>query len=170
MKTGRRRVVGKGTGKQSLTIVLLASLLACADRSAQPQQPVMGNDACSSCRMVISDVGFAAQIVAPGEEPRFFDDLGCLRDYLAVSPLPGHAIIYVADHRTHAWIEASRAVFVSAPAAETPMGSHLAAYADEDSRKADAKTGESTLVPAIQVLGSRMHDPTGQAPEGGGRP
>ena len=31
-----------------------------------------------SCRMAVSAAGVAAQVVAPGEEPRFFDDIGCL--------------------------------------------------------------------------------------------
>jgi len=172
--SGSRRVVMArrlaAGGRWCVALLLAGSLLACAANSTQPQKPLMGSDACSSCRMVLSDIGSAAQIVAPGEEPRFFDDLRCLRDYLSAGTLPGNAIIYVADHRTHAWIEAPRAVFASLPAAETPMGSHLVAYADEDSRKADAG-GSATLVPASDVLGpAQAHETEGQGPEEGRRP
>ena len=40
---------------------------------------------CGYCRMIVSDQRFASQIVAPYEEPRFFDDLGCLARYLTGS-------------------------------------------------------------------------------------
>ncbi len=36
--------------------------------------------------MAVSSARFASQIVAPGEEPRFFDDLGCLAAYLREHP------------------------------------------------------------------------------------
>ena len=46
------------------------------------------NDACAWCRMGASDARFAAQLVAPREEPRFFDDIGCLAAFLAATPAP----------------------------------------------------------------------------------
>ena len=92
---------------------------------------------CAFCRMVISDRHFAAQLVAKGEEPRFFDDIGCLRDYVAGGAAPQDAVSYVADHRTGAWVLASRAVYTWSPKVATPMDSHLLAHADDASRGAD---------------------------------
>ena len=118
-----------------------AALLLCVACAAGPARPAAidtVNDQCASCRMVISDPRFAAQIAAPGEEPRFFDDLHCLRDILRSGrPLPAGAVVFVADHRTGAWVPAARAVFASVPAIETPMASHWVAYADLASRAAD---------------------------------
>ena len=134
-----------------LAVALVA--LACAPGAAVPQQPDSRNDLCSSCRMPVSDTSLASQIAAPNEEPRFFDDLRCLRDYLAAeSPLPPGAVAYVADHRTRAWVEAKRAVFASVPGLQTPMGSHWAAYADEDSRRADPQAVESSVVPSSEIF------------------
>jgi copper chaperone NosL len=94
--------------------------------------------------MAVSDAGFAAQIAAPGEEPRFFDDLGCLRDHLRTRPrLPPGAVAFVADHRTRAWVRASRAVFTRRESVETPMSSHLLAHADAASRDAFAAGGDA---------------------------
>jgi copper chaperone NosL len=105
--------------------------------------------------MPVSDPSLAAQIVAPNEETRYFDDLQCLRDYLTQgSSLPAGATVYVADHRTRDWVKARQAVFASVPALQTPMGSHWAAYADEDSRRADAQTVGSSLLPASAVFGA----------------
>jgi copper chaperone NosL len=88
--------------------------------------------------MAVSDARFASQLAAPAEEPRFFDDLGCLRAFLAANPsLPAGSVAYVADHRTREWVPAERAVYARVPALETPMGSHLIAHATLASREAD---------------------------------
>ena len=138
----------------ALLLIVLTGL-ACTSGPALPQKLDSRNDLCSSCRMPVSDPSLAAQIVAPHEEPLFFDDLRCLRDYLvAEHPLPPGAVAYVADHRTRAWVEAGRAVFVKLPALETPMGSHWAAYANEASRLEDPDAAASSPVAATAIFGS----------------
>lgn len=133
--------------------------------SAAPPAPALldtRNDACATCRMVVSDAKFAAQVVAPGEEPAFFDDLGCLAAYLGDhGRLPAHAIAYVADHRSGAWTPAASAVFTKVPALATPMGSHLVAHASTASRDADdgvrggAPVAAADLFPRSVPDGSR---------------
>ena len=101
---------------------LLAFLvLACAP--AGPVAIDTEHDACHWCRMTISNPRFAAQVLVPGEEPQFFDDLGCL------SSVRPHGEIYVADYDTGSWIAAERAHFERCSAIDTPMGSHLIARA-----------------------------------------
>jgi len=86
---------------------------------------------------MVSDPRTAAQLVIAGEEPLFFDDLGCLARHLREHPPRRGAVAYVADHRTGSWIPASEAVYVLQPAASTPMGSHVLAHRDAASRDAD---------------------------------
>ena len=128
--------------------------LVVAGCSSAPQPAAVDtrNDSCASCRMTVSDVRFAAQVVAPGEEPRFFDDLGCLRDFLKTATLPKEAIAYVADHRTKAWVPAHRAVYVRNEQVQTPMASHLLAYSDAASRDAD-RDGHGTAVTVTDLFG-----------------
>lgn len=114
-------------------------------RAAEPVAIEMGRDACSHCRMAIVSIATAAQIVAPGEEPRLFDDLGCLRDSIAAARPAGDARVFVADHLTGAWIEAHQAVFTRT-GLDTPMGSGLVAHADEASRDRDPAAGGGTNV------------------------
>lgn len=104
--------------------------------------------------MVISEPRFAAQVAAPGEEPRFYDDLRCLHDGLRAAPPQAGAVVFVTDVRTGAWVEASRAVFARAPAMATPMGSHWVAYADAASRRADPDGAGAEPLPASTVLGA----------------
>ena len=124
---------------RSLAGLGLTALLTAACGGSGRMQPVAidpGRDACSHCRMAIVSTTTAAQVVAPGEEPRLFDDLGCLRDFVASSPGGPDAIVFVADHRTGAWIEARHAVFTKT-SLQTPMGSGLVAHADGASRDQD---------------------------------
>lgn len=82
-----------------------------------------------------------------GEEPKFFDDLGCLRKFLAGGTVPEGATAYVADHRTKAWVVAARAIYVRNEKVMTPMASHLLAFADLGSRDADPDSGGTQLSP-----------------------
>jgi len=96
--------------------------------------------------MLVSDPLTAAQLVAPGEEPLFFDDVGCLARYLREHPPRRGAVAYVADHRSGAWVPAREASYVLQPGASTPMGSHVLAYRDPGSRGSDpAATGGRSL-------------------------
>ena len=112
------------------------------------------NDGCASCRMAVSDVRFAAQLVAPGEEPRFFDDLGCLRDYLRRGAVVrAGTVAFVADHRTREWHRAAGAVFTLRDSLETPMASHLIAHGSAASRDADPTAAGGTPVSALALFG-----------------
>lgn len=135
-----------------MTKWLLAAALVlsgCAGRPPGPAAVASGEDACASCRMTVVSRATAAQIVRAGDEPVFFDELGCLRDYLARRAVPDDAVIYVADHRTGEWVNARAAVFTKTTVS-TPMASGLLAHADASSRDADpAAAGGSpaTVIP-----------------------
>ncbi len=147
---------------------LVPALLACALGFAACRPGALGpaeldtrNDACASCRMPVSDARLASQLVAPGELPRFFDDLGCLRDFVAARKTPRGAVAFVADHRTKQWVRADAAVYTRVPGLETPMSSHLVAHADAASRDHD-EAGAGTPVTLGELVG-----PNG--PPAGGR-
>jgi len=138
----------------ALAISPAALTASCSAGPLRPGAVDTLNDHCSSCRMPVSDPRTSAQIVAPGEEPRFFDDLRCLRDYLSGAPaLSPRAVAYVADHRTGSWVRATRAVYVEVPMLSTPMGSHWFAYADAGSRDTDPYARGGTTLPAAEIFG-----------------
>ena len=115
--------------------------------------------------MPVSDARFAAQIAAPGELPRFFDDIGCLADYLKSTgaDLEG-ALVFVADHRTGAWVRADHAVFTRVPKIETPMNHHLIAHENASSRDADPQARGGEPVPVRELFGSRGLPPGDRNP------
>ena len=140
----------------------VAAVAAACGGPAGPAPLDTRNEACAFCRMAVSDAGFASQLVAPGELPRFFDDLGCLASYLKGGQVPAGALAFVADHRTKAWVPASRAVYTRVPGLATPMGSHVIAHESAASRDADPDAKTGTPVSATELFG-----PAG-VPTGGG--
>lgn len=134
---------------------ILAALILAAASCSQAVVPASldtVNDACATCRMVVSDPRTASQIVAPLEEPRFFDDLGCLAGYLSTRTLPAGAVVFVADHRTGAWVRTEDAVFTRLPSDAGAMGSRLVAHASAESRRLDPDAAQGILVPSAVAL------------------
>jgi copper chaperone NosL len=128
--------------------------VACSSGPPAPAALDTKNDTCSWCRMAISDVRSAGQLVAPSEEPLFFDDIDCLSRYLAGSrALPKGAVAYVADHRTKAWVRAATATYTSVTSLDTPMASHIMAHADAASRDADSEAKGGTPRTVAEVFG-----------------
>lgn len=150
--------------RTSLTSLALALVLAaCESGPPQPAPLDTRNEQCAGCRMAVSQAVFASQLVAPGELPRFFDDLGCLAGFLRGGKVPPGATAFVADHRTRAWVRADQAVYTRVPGLETPMGSHVIAHADAASRAQDPLAQAGSPVSATELFG-----PSGP-PAGGGR-
>lgn len=138
------------------TVVIVALLLAgCGPGPATPVAIDTAHDACHHCRMIISDVRFAAQIVAPGDDPRLFDDIDCLRNYLRTHPPGPRATVFVADHRTGDWIDAAHAIYTRSTRMRTPMASGIMAHAATASRDADPAAAGGQDVPVSFVLGVR---------------
>lgn len=139
--------------RASLAVAL--AVAACQRGPPGPAPLDTRNDACAHCRMAVSDPRFAAQLVAPREEPRYFDDLGCLRDWLRSHPeLPRGTVAYVADHRTGAWVRAAAAAYARVPGLATPMASQLVAHEDAASREADRGAGGAIPVPPPEIFGA----------------
>ena len=148
---------------RSAPVLALAVLAGCASGPPAPAELDTRTEACRSCRMAVSEARFAAQIVARGEEPLFFDDLGCLRDFLRAGGAAAGGTAYVADHRTREWVGAARAVYTRVPGLRTPMGSQLVAHADAASRDADPAARGGTALAVVEVFGAAL-------PRAGGKP
>jgi copper chaperone NosL len=143
-----------------LAVTCAVALATCGSGEPEPAPLDTRHEQCASCRMAVSRAVFASQLVAPGELPRFFDDLGCLADYLKAGKAPAGAVAYVADHRTKAWVRADRAVYTRVPGLETPMGSHVIAHADAASRDGDPDARTGAPVTPSELFGPL---PTGAA-------
>lgn len=126
-----------------LGVALVAlAVSSCAGAPPRPVAIDTVNDVCAHCRMVISTPSTAAQLLAPGEVPRLFDDLGCLQGFLEATPAPEGSAIFVTDHLTGEWVRLEDAVITEVPGLQTPMGSGLMAHRTSAERDRDpAATG-----------------------------
>jgi len=140
--------------------LLIAAVVvgSCGGGPPAPADLATGQDACAQCRMTVVSRSTAAQIARRGDEPVFFDEIACLRDYLRHSPLPGDALVYVADHRTGAWVNARDAVFTRT-SVSTPMASGYLAHAGVASRDADPEAAGGTPAAVSDILGSMARSP-----------
>ena len=142
--------------RSALEATLAAVALAggCTSGPARPAELDTRNDQCGWCRMTVSDAHLAAQLAAPGEEPLFFDDIGCLRDWLRDhAARPEGAVAFVADHRSGEWVRAAGAVFTEQETLATPMASHLMAHSDAASREADPAAEGGRPVAVGEIFG-----------------
>ena len=144
-------------GTAAIVAIAAAVVSGSCARGPLPPAPLdTKNEACAFCRMGVVDRRFAAQLVAPGEEPKFFDDIGCLRDYLVRAGNASRgAMAYVSDHRTRSWVPAAEAVYTRAPSVQTPMSSGLMAHVDAQSREQDPDAPGGTPVTVADVFGAR---------------
>lgn len=76
--------------------------------------------------MMVSDATAAAQAVFAAEDPRFYDDVGCLvKDSAAWK---GRVRAYAPGDGGQRWLEAERAFYGRPLVARTPMGFDFVAF------------------------------------------
>jgi copper chaperone NosL len=78
--------------------------------------------------MLVSREDQSAEWIAAGEEPRFYDDIGCLATD-GWKP-PGRSARFVHAGRT--WFPAETAFYARPPDASTPMGYDINAFATRE--------------------------------------
>jgi hypothetical protein len=98
---------------------------ACSCSKPAPKDPHWQKDVCAHCGMAISDPDFAAEIVGPGFEWRFYDDIGCALSDILEKPAVTSGKLYVRPKGETAWIPAATAHYAEGFA--TPMNYGFAA-------------------------------------------
>ena len=137
-----------------LMVPLLALLAACGGPPAAV--PIATGTPCAFCRMTIADVHLAGEVVAPGEEPRQYDDIGCLLNDLRQRPAPAGGRAFVSDYRSGVLVPADTAVYTRVHSLATPMGSHLVAHAAADARELDVRVLGGDRLAASDLFGAAL--------------
>lgn len=89
---------------------LVVLLLACGPTKVEPEEPVWNKQACAECMMLLSDRRTAAQAQLPDGTHVFFDDFGCLVQWLSRPPeLPRGT--WVRAPSGSGWVDASKAYY-----------------------------------------------------------
>ena len=112
-----------------LPIVLSISLIVgCGSQEIKPVD-VYAEDMCSQCRMAISDLSFASEIISQQGDVFKFDDIGCMLAFREKSADLKIGAIFLKDYFSRTWIPYQRSTIVQTNV-KTPMGSGKAAFAD----------------------------------------
>lgn len=142
-----------------MVIVAFALLsAACSAKAAGPPDIVVDTTACSHCGMLISEPIYAAAYQADGQEPRVFDDIGCLLDAMRRAPAPP-AKIWVQDATGAGWLDAHDAIFVASDTIRTPMRGGALAYADTIAAGAAATRHRGEVMRSVEELMEWKGDP-----------
>lgn len=120
--------------KTIAAILLVLFFIGCDSKEdLSPAEVHWDRDGCERCKMIISDRGFAAQIINKQDTKAYkFDDIGCLIMWIVEEKVTWKkdAKIYVIDADSKKWIDA-RTAFYSHPNV-TPMSYGFAAYSDKN--------------------------------------
>jgi copper chaperone NosL len=113
--------------------IALAALAGCKPQPEGPQPPEIryGQDSCSACGMVIDEARFAAATLLVSGAYLKFDDAGEMLKYHMDHPEDQVAAWFVHDYPSEEWIRGEQAYFVKSLDLQTPMGSGIAAFADQ---------------------------------------
>jgi hypothetical protein len=92
--------------------------------------------------MLISSARNAAQVVLPGEDPRFYDDLGCMASDDALEIAGAQAFVQIGE--PPGWTRADEAFYAQPVGLQTPMGYGFQGFARVESAR-QAAPGQEVL-------------------------
>jgi copper chaperone NosL len=124
--------------------MLLALLTACS-HSPQPVD-IDSSDMCGYCRMAISQKQFAAEALDVDGNAIKFDDIGCMRRFLAAAE-GKHPVRFVMDYGERRWLDADTAFFVRGSRIPTPMGGGILAFGRRSRAEAEARESGGEVLP-----------------------
>lgn len=84
---------------------------------------------CVFCRMAISQLQYAAEVIDVDEAVYKFDDIGCMLRFSHSRNLKG-ATWFVMEYDSRTWLPATGAHFVRSPAIQSPMAGGIIALRD----------------------------------------
>jgi copper chaperone NosL len=123
-------------------------LTACESKSRDPVA-LEPDDACASCRMLISERRYAAELIDGEEEVYKFDDIACMLRFARLRGIErSKATFYVMDYAGGKdWIEGTQAHFIKfRSSVSSPMASGIVAFRDAASAAtAGSKEGPLTF-------------------------
>lgn len=111
---------------------ILTLFLSACSREIKPEE-IEPHDVCYFCKMAISQLNFAAEIITPDGEVYKFDDIGCMIEFKRLKELPNGSVIFVRDFYTKEWIKIEEAYFVRSEKIQTPMNYFIATFKTRES-------------------------------------
>jgi copper chaperone NosL len=127
IKRGRKRRSYKTVAAALATLILVSC-------ESGPRSIKIGEDACSFCKMTISDKKFGAELVSSKGKVFVFDDLHCVGAYIRANEAESKdASVYVTDFASGELISKEKTIFWKSEQFRSPMGSNIAGFSSKES-------------------------------------
>lgn len=113
-------------------LVVLVMLTAC---EPGPRQVQTGSDSCSYCSMIISEPGFASQVVTQQGRSYVYDSIECLAADRLTQGGDGDEVhsVWVTDFSGSAeWVQVEDAHFLKSDSLNSPMSLSLSAWSSRE--------------------------------------
>ncbi len=107
---------------------------------------------CSTCKMEIEHLQFAAEVVNKDGKTWFFDEIGCVVEWIENQPFKDSAIIWSKTEDTDIWVDARKAHYTRDSV--TPMSYGFAAQEHASDKTIDYETMRLKM-----LRGENMTDP-----------
>lgn len=133
--------------KSSVAVLLpmIWLLSSCGTKKAEPI--ALNKDACTYCKMSISDGKFGAEIITKKGRVYKFDDIVCMNGYLNENDTKEVQSFFIADYaKDNHLIDASTAVFVQHESFKSPMGGNIAAFESKTEAEKIATVHKTTTL------------------------
>ena len=143
----KRKNAASRANKKRVAIAATFLLIFFCSCNTGPQPIKIGVDACSFCKMTISDNRFGGEIITKKGKTYKFDDIHCLIAFKKSNALNGEDIghiYFVKFDGTHNLIEAAKAYLFKSNELHTPMAGNLAAFENEQSLNNTAQKFKGT--------------------------
>lgn len=131
--------------KTSLLFSFIITLVACQDSG--PQDFLLGQDQCDNCKMTITNIKYATEMITEKGRIYKFDDLSCMNTYeSSETEKAKNAKFYVIDFPTEKFVEKANATLVQGGTIKSPMGGNTQAFENISvAEKAAAELGASVI-------------------------
>ncbi|MBS1609115.1 MAG: nitrous oxide reductase accessory protein NosL [Bacteroidetes bacterium] len=124
--------------KAPVAAAMLVFVLPFSSCNAGPEAIVPGTDNCYFCKMGISEVKYAAELVTKKGKALKFDDIHCLLSFTGSKMIDKAQVkdIYVTDYSgSQTLIKATEAFFLKGGDIHGPMNGDIIAFGNQDSLK-----------------------------------
>jgi copper chaperone NosL len=121
----------------------VVAMLSC--QKSGPKEIALGKDQCDNCRMTISQLGYATELITEKGRAYKFDDIMCMTMYENSNPDKAkNAKLYVVDYPSGKFLEKAKATLIKGGKIKSPMGGNTQAYQTRAAaEKAAANMGAS---------------------------
>ncbi len=139
----------RNTKKYKISVPVIASaamIFAISCSPAKPEPIKLNSDHCDNCKMTISDLRFAGELITDKNRIYKFDDAACLIQYTKNHKISYNHILISDYNSPNSLHETAALYFVLSQSFKSPMGGNMAAFKNKNEADLQANKRNSKVV------------------------